>query len=203
MLVLVSGATRDVPRFDVGVLVEPRGRHLPEALLLLPQRWAMDNGAFSGFDEVAFLKMLDKHRHVPGCLFVAAPDCVGQAEATLKLFYRWTGEIRAYGYPVALVAQDGLRVGQVPWNAVDALFIGGTDAFKLGPEARALADAARARGLWLHMGRVNSRRRLRYASRIGCDSIDGSGFSKWPATLLPRAAQWIREWTQQPRLIDG
>jgi hypothetical protein len=35
---------------------------------------------------------------------------------------------------------------------------------------------ARARGVWVYMGRVNSLRRLAYAAAIGCDWIDGT---KW------------------------
>jgi hypothetical protein len=33
---------------------------------------------------------------------------------------------------------------------------------------------ARRRGVWTHMGRVNSERRLRYAALIGCQSADGT-----------------------------
>ncbi len=43
------------------------------------------------------------------CLFVAAPDVVADAEATLDLFGGWRREIASQGLPVALVAQDGLE----------------------------------------------------------------------------------------------
>ncbi|MET7951049.1 hypothetical protein [Micromonospora sp. NPDC005324] len=35
--------------------------------------------------------------------------------------------------PAALVAQDGLKAPAVPWHAIDALFIGGSTAWKLRP----------------------------------------------------------------------
>ena len=58
---------------------------------------------------------------------------------------------------------------------VRALFIGGaTNEFKLGPEVEAIVAEGRQRGIWIHMGRVNSLRRLVYAASIGCDSIDGT-----------------------------
>jgi hypothetical protein len=60
--------------------------------------------------------------------------------------------IRAVGYPVALVAQDGLEHADVPRRHIDALFTGGSTAFKTGPAAAALAAQARRRGLWVHMG---------------------------------------------------
>ena len=35
------------------------------------------------------------------------------------------------------------------------------------------------RGKWVHMGRVNSTRRIRYAASIGCDSVDGTKWVRW------------------------
>ena len=41
-----------------------------------------------------------------------------------------------------------------------------------------MAEAKRRRK-WVHMGRVNSERRIRYAASIGCDSIDGTKWVRW------------------------
>jgi hypothetical protein len=49
-----------------------------------------------------------------------------------------------------------------------------------GPHARFLVREAKARGKLAHCGRVNTRKRIRYAAGVGCDSCDGSGFSRWP-----------------------
>lgn len=136
--------------------------------------------------------MLDGIWGLPGCLFVTAPDVVGDAERTLELFEDWYDELNATLLPLALVAQDGLIPEQVPWRRIDAVFVGGTSEFKMGEQARGLVNEARVRGKWVHMGRVNSHQRMRYAKAIGCDSVDGTGFSwyrdRWLAEFLAHAA---------------
>jgi len=99
--------------------------------------------------------------------------------------------IRALGFPVALVGQDGLQMADVPWDDLDAFFIGGSTEWKLSREAATLAAYAKSKGKWVHMGRVNSRKRIHYAERIGCDSIDGTAFSKWSNVFIPKGLSWI------------
>jgi hypothetical protein len=98
-----------------------------------------------------------------------------------------------FGLPVAMVAQDGLERFDVPWPWFDVLFLGGSTGWKLGPHARALAAEATARGKLVHMGRVNSLRRLRYAAEIGCTSADGTFISFGPDRRLPEALGWLRD----------
>lgn len=200
MLLLVSGATKNLHTFpNAGTLVVPgawnKRRELP------PRRWAMDNGAYSGFNEPAFLKMLALFEGIPGCLFCTAPDVVADAPATLALWPRWRARIAASGYAAALVAQDGLQPQQVPWDGHGALFIGGTTAWKLSAATADLCAAARLRGVWVHMGRVNTRRRLRWAYQLGCDSVDGTGFSRWPGKRLPLYERWLETLRAQPELL--
>jgi hypothetical protein len=164
------------------------------------RRWAADNGAFSHFDANAFLELLEKLRGREGGLFVAAPDVVGSAALTLERFETWQPIITSFGLPVALVAQDGLVLEEVPWDDLEAIFIGGTTAFKLGSSARSLAGYAKARGKWVHMGRVNTKKRFRYAAQIGCDSVDGSRFSKWPRKAIPLALAWMQSHDDQHEL---
>jgi hypothetical protein len=90
----------------------------------------------------------------------------------------------------------------VPWDEFDALFIGGSTEFKLGPVARPYAARRSARGKWLHMGRVNSERRFAYARAIGCDSVDGTFLTFGPETNLPRLLTWLRT-LDQPYLDGG
>jgi len=194
MVILVSGATTTVRRYrgidGLGVLFEPAGAHDP-----LNSFWpgcvsAADNGAFSNFDANAFTEMLGKLRGIP-LKFVTAPDVVGDAKETLRRYRLWESMIRSHGFPVALVGQDGLTVPEVPWDSIDAFFIGGSTEWKLSREARTLAGYAKARGKWVHMGRVNSRKRIHYAESIGCDSIDGTCFSKWSDVYVPKGLGWI------------
>ena len=73
----------------------------------------------------------------------------------------------------------------IPWGSIRALFIGGaTTEFKLGPEVEAIVAEARQRDVWVHMGRVNSFRRIGYSSSIGCDSIDGTQWVRFRDTYL-------------------
>ncbi len=174
-------------------MLTPRAANGVEAIRSLGLPSAADNACFSGWNERRFVNMLDRIVGVPGCMWVAAPDVVADAAATLDLFDAWQPRIAARGLPVALVAQDGLEDLDVPWDRLDALFLGGSTKWKLGEYARRLAHEAKARGKLLHCGRVNSRRRIRYAAVIGCDSVDGSCFSRWPDTKIPRALRWIAE----------
>lgn len=165
--------------------------------------WAADNDCFQGLDPVAYTRMLDAIQGLPGCRFVTVPDVVGDAWSTAELFELWEPAVKRRGLPVALVAQDGLEdwrmnawLGGV-WHRIDALFIGGTTEFKLGAYAEDLGRDAKERGKWLHMGRVNSRKRFDYARATGCDSVDGSKFSKWRDTWLPEALGWHKDHLQE------
>lgn len=86
------------------------------------------------------------------------------------------------------MAQDGSERKPPPWTELDALFIGGSTAWKESSHAAALCIEARRRGKWVHVGRVNTVRRLRKFDGIA-DSIDGTKFSRFPATYLPRWCQ--------------
>jgi hypothetical protein len=62
------------------------------------------------------------------------------------------------------------------------VFIGGSDAFKIAPEAIQAAQCAKMLGKWVHVGRVNEAKRVR--NWIGlADSIDGSGISRFDHML--------------------
>jgi hypothetical protein len=164
----------------------------------------MDNGAFSGFDVAAYIRMLGRFQPYQSamCKFVTAPDVVADAAATCDLWPFWSRLLRGLGWRPAFVAQDGLQPHMLP--ALDAgcgaLFIGGTTAFKESQYVRGLCGYARSRGIWVHWGRVNSRRRYALALKAGVDSIDGSGFSRYPNTNIPKVSQWDREIEQQPEL---
>lgn len=200
MITLVSGATRYPRSATVGHLIVPRQWNDPATLNLQPQRFAKDNGAFSGFDEGAFVRMLERFAGVPGCLFTTAPDVVGDAAATLARWPFWSRLIRGVGDRPAFVAQNGLEASRVPWPEMGALFIGGDDAYKESEAARALCAYAKSIGVWVHWGRVNGRRRYELAKKAGADSIDGTGFSMYPDTNIPLVAEWEREIEQQPEL---
>lgn len=203
MLLLVSGATRYPRSADVGHLIVPRQWNDPDSLDLQSGRWGMDSGCFVGFDPGAYMRMLYAYRRKDGCLFVVVPDAVCDAAETLYLWRFWRPVVLALGHTPAFVAQNGLTPDRVPWGEFGTLFVGGDDAYKDGPEARTLCGLAKARGKWVHWGRVNGKRRYELAKKVGADSIDGTGFSMAPDTNIPLVGQWDSEIQRQPELGDA
>lgn len=153
--------------------------------------WAADNDAFNDFHPHRYAQMLMTLRGAPGCLFVTLPDVVADWQQTRHLADQWLASL--HDLPVAYVAQDGQPEALVPWESIDCLFLGGTTSFKLSADAQRLGREAKDKGKWLHMGRVNSRKRFDYARAIHCDSVDGSSFSKWRETYVPEALEWHKE----------
>lgn len=176
----------------LGFIDTPRqGNRRPAGVI-----WCADNGCFGkGFTEGHWWAWLKKNAHDAGsCLFATAPDVVGDAAATLERSLPWLPKIRDLGYRAAFVLQDGQDKLPIPWDECDAVFIGGTNEWKLGPEVRHIAKEARARGKWLHCGRVNSRKRFMYSHDIlGCDSVDGTYLTFGPSVNLPKLLGWISE----------
>jgi hypothetical protein len=208
MIVLINGGPaldRFGPSGYVGRLVSPRsGNRIRPG-----ESWAADNDALKAWDEDRFVRMLGRFDGTPGCLFVAAPDVVrmtedgpvGDARATLERFWDWWYEIAGRGFPIALVGQDGLEDLDIPWDAPDALFLGGSTAWKLSFAATDLAAEARQRDKWVHMGRCNTHRRLRIAYDIGCHSVDGTGWSMFPDKYLRRDIPYLAGLHRQATLF--
>jgi hypothetical protein len=178
-------------------------------------RWGADNDCFNGFDRSRYLDLLQAMTYRSGCLFVTAPDVVADAKATLGLFERWQPVLQSVWatvneadvdpgvpvhQPIALVAQDGLERLPVPWDHLQALFIGGSTHWKLGPHAANLVREAKQRGKWVHVGRVNTLQRIYWCMALGVDSIDGSGFARFTRARLPMGVAALTGPTQQTLL---
>jgi hypothetical protein len=141
-----------------------------------------------------------------GCLFVVAPDVVADAEATWTRSAPWLARVREAGFPVALVAQDGAESFVPMWDECDswdALFVGGSTAWKLGEDARDCVHEAHLRSKWVHMGRVNSRCRLRIAAAWDVDSVDGTLLAYGPDANSARLAGWLGELSERSPLHAG
>lgn len=154
--------------------------------------WGADNGCFSAphlYSDDKYLGWLSKQ---PGerCLFATAPDILADHAGTVERSLPLLPRLRSLGYKPAFVAQNGWKAGTTPWPEFDVLFIGGTDTFKLGIAADAIAWA-HYYGKRVHMGRVNSFRRLRLAAALGCDSADGTYLKFGPDTNAPRLIRWL------------
>lgn len=180
----------------LGRLLQPRHLSSVELTAEAGIPWAADNDCFQGLDESAYRRMLDRLEGLPGCLFVTVPDVVGDAATTLEQFDEWAPELEARGFPLGLVAQDGMTLEDLELRAgrIAALFIGGSTEWKEGPEAADLARAAKRAGLWVHWGRVNTRRRFDLIVATGAaDSFDGSKWARFRKTYLPGALEWLEE----------
>jgi hypothetical protein len=225
MILLVSGATVTVQRLaeqsafaraHLGHLVVPRAGNRPEALAQTGLPVACDNGCFTGWDPPRFFRVVRKGRPLAP-LWITVPDHfdrgkgVGYARSTLEVFYHYAslvgdafeGDYAGGETPLALVAQDGVEDLDLDWalSYAACLFLGGSTEWKLSKAAEDLAEEAKRRGKWVHCGRCNTWGRFRHAFEIGCDSVDGSGFSKWPYKRIPKALRWLRRLEEQPLLL--
>lgn len=106
--------------------------------------------------------------------------------------------IRAGGYRAALVAQNGIEDTDIEWSTFDALFIGGSTDWKLSQVVIDLIGEAKARGLWVHVGRVNSRRRYHWSMSHGADSSDGTYAAFGPDVNIAKMSRWGFDVRQLP-----
>jgi hypothetical protein len=157
--------------------------------------YGLDNGAFpcwtkgEEWGEEAFCELLTwaSEADIPP-LWVAVPDVVADAPATLAKWGPWSRIIRDGGFKAALVVQDGMSVADALACEPDALFVGGTTGWK---------------ELWLHrwcdahehvhVGRVNGYRMLVNCYRAGAESCDGTGWFRGNQGQLAMLERFLRE----------
>lgn len=183
----------------LGCMTTPaQGNVVPDGAL-----YACDNGKFGkgwpGPDAWwAWLQRTVARYGPDRCLWAVAPDVPFDAAGTLAESRPWLARIRSLGIPAAFAAQDGCdRIG-LPWDEFDVLFLAGSTEWKIGPVAQRLAREATDRGLTVHMGRVNSRRRLAIAEWFGCHSADGTYLAFGPDKNLPELLGWLDDIHRQP-----
>lgn len=205
MILLVAAVPSDLPVVpQLGRLVIPRLTTDLDATERSGMPWAADNDGFGGFGRaqaVRYEVMCERIAGRDGLRWVTSPDVVGDHAATLELFGQYQPCLAEWGLPAAFVLQNGVTPEAVPWEDCAAVFIGGDDAFKLGPEARACVAEAHHRGHQVHMGRVNSLRRMRYAAELRCHSVDGTKFSRWRGTHLVNGLRWMQLAVAQSSLL--
>lgn len=192
-----------------------QGNVLPEGV-----PWAADNGRFgkdgprvNWLGHVRWYNWLADQVDRYGadlCRFAVAPDVPFSAEGTLAEAQPWLDGIRALGIPAAFAAQNGCEALGLPWDDFDVLFLAGgpTDPddrrteWKLSETALYLTWEAHERGKRVHMGRVNSRKRLTIARSFGCDSADGTYLAFGPDINLGRLLGWLADAARVPMLTE-
>jgi hypothetical protein len=148
--------------------------------------YAIDNGAWTAFqnktmfDEGLFTGIVDKLGS--GSDWIVVPDIVAGGIASLEFSLKWIGRLRGVS-KLLIAVQDGMTPEDVEPHLADdiGIFIGGGNTFK--EDAIRWGDLAQRRGAYLHMGRVNTQRRIKIAEIAGCDSFDGTSASRYVKTL--------------------
>lgn len=163
--------------------------------------FAVDNGAYTRFKHEEFSKILDRDKgHISKCLFVTIPDIVGNARRTLEIWKRRA--IFSENWPLALVAQDGIEDFDIPWEELDAMFIGGKDPWKDSSAVLDIVKTAKILGKHVHVGRVNEIRRYERFAEAGADTCDGSGVARYNH-MLENIRVALAGGATKPTLFDG
>lgn len=140
--------------------------------------WGIDNGGFGELDIPAFKALLAREEHHRDkCLFVSAPDIVGSAQRTIELFPHFLPMLR--GWRVAFVCQDGQEMLPIPWNDIDAVFIGGTTNWKGSVHVARIIKTAKLLNKHVHVGRVNAPARWKHFEDLKADTADGTGIARY------------------------
>lgn len=190
------------PRF--GLMTQPRSYGI--ATIAKWHQFAYDCGGYGGkFTPDEWLPGLDRVAMYPDrCIFATSPDrfdpddLAGNFAATQEMWEQWHPEIIQRGLVAAWVAQNGATPDDIP-NDAGAVFIGGDTTRKLSERAWAVVAAAKARGRWVHIGRINGLPRFRAGSISMADSSDGNVLAFGCEANRHRVMQWI-DATEQPHL---
>jgi hypothetical protein len=165
------------------LLLSPAGRLRTEGF-----RFALDNGAWSAhqrglaFDAAAYARALDQFGGAAD--WIVAPDIVAGGLRSLELSVAWLPRL-SHLRLILIAVQDGMIPADVaPYVAPGriGIFLGGSTAWKLETMQR-WGDWAATAGVYYHVARVNSARRIRMALGAGASSIDGSSASRYVLTL--------------------
>jgi uncharacterized PurR-regulated membrane protein YhhQ (DUF165 family) len=209
VMLYLSGVVKPMPRIhpQMGVIITPAHGNRVD-LALEGQSWAADNGCYSQGDAFRLGRYIVwlEEKVAPwraSCLFATAPDVVGDHAATWKRSAPILPIIRALGYRAAFVAQNGIDPSALDWEAFDVLFLGGDTPWKLSQGTRHLVADAKAQGKWVHMGRVNSLKRLQRATLWNCDSADGTYVRFRPDRYIRDVGRWLDIVNGQRELIGA
>jgi hypothetical protein len=160
------------------------------ACLIEGMRYALDNGAWSAhvqgtpWDCDGFVRLLT--RHGAGADFVVVPDIVGTGRASLQRSRAWLPLVLTQTRLALIPVQDGITPQKIaPFLGERVgIFVGGGTAWKLGTLG-VWGNLAREAGCYLHVGRVNTARRIARCASVGAHSFDGTSASRYAVTVAP------------------
>ena len=158
----------------------------------------LDNGAWSAyqkdepFNGPAFERALDVAGHTAD--WIVIPDIVAGGTQSLEFSLSWLERMRQF--KLCLIAvQDGMELSDIRPHLSDrvGIFVGGTTDWKIDT-VRDWGRLAKETGTYLHVGRVNSARRIRLCQWAGADSFDGTAATRF-SSALPRLDNARRQTT--------
>ncbi len=163
--------------------------------------YGLDNGAWTAFqqkqplNERLFWQAVD--RMGEDADWIVLPDIVAGGMRSLDYSLAWMKQLRGLPTPLLIAVQDGMEAEDVRelLSPSVGIFIGGSTEWK---EATAMqwGALARRRNCYLHVGRVNSMRRIAICAAAGASSFDGTSVSRFADTLPP-----LDKATRQPDMF--
>lgn len=181
-------------RYFWRVLLSPLNPKWPAGLAC-----AIDNGAWScfqsglPFDSDGFWRLIETSGGAAD--WVVIPDKVADGANSLEFSESWMPRLK--GLPLLLLAvQDGMEPEDVraffqryPSQRF-GIFLGGSTEWKLRT-MYGWGMVAHALGVYYHVARVNSAKRIKLAQEAGADSVDGTSGTLFSVTVpaLDRASR--------------
>lgn len=165
-----------------------------------PAPFVLDNGAWSyhqkgqPFDEAAFLRAVKVADGKEDWLVL--PDIVEGGMKSLEFSKKWI-----HRFPdrnCLLAVQDGMTVADVEplLPEVYGLFQCGSTDWKI-QTMQEWGDLCYKHGAYFHVGRVNSKKRIRMCWKARAKSFDGTSATRF-AKNAPIVARYVREVMQEP-----
>lgn len=179
----------------IGHLYSPGAQRGPEDFI----PYSLDNGAFGHDDdwqETAWFELMDwallSGQNPLWCL---VPDVVGDRIRTLRRWEMYFPRAEKYGWPLAFAVQDGMSPEDVPGSA-DVIFVGGTTEWKWKTMPMWCREFPR-----VHIGRVNTYRRLWDCHDAGAESVDGTGWMRGDQVQYRGLRAYLEESTGQRKRV--
>lgn len=171
------------------LLVSATGDHRTEGFA-----YALDNGAWSAagagglgtkheWNKRLFVELVEKLGD--GADWVVAPDIVQGGLASLELSMAWLPRLLEQCARVLVPVQDGMEARHVEHIVGErvGLFVGGSADWKEATTLSTWGPLAAARGCWLHVGRVNTTRRVSICTAAGATSFDGTSITMFAKNI--------------------
>lgn len=181
---------------DIGMLLGPlKSWQNPFSI------YALDNGVYGAWTkgkiwdiemEVNWLNMLSKIPAENHPVWVLLPDVVADWKATVELGKTYLPILRDKGLPVAIALQDGCDFQEALEMEPDWVFVAGSTEWKEANIAK-VCQSFHAHNIGVHVGRVNTRRRLMLCQSAGVDSVDGTTLNKFRDASLPLISKTLKQ----------